>query len=177
MFHKILVAMDNSTSSQQVFEEALVLGKATEAQLMLLHVLSHDEEGCPESPYVSGIEYYGVMGDEITKSYHEQWQAYEQRGLEQLRSRADAAKLAGIDAEFTQIIGSPSRIICEMARNWAADLIVMGRRGRHGLSELILGSVSNYVTHHAHCSVLTVQGQVHPHLKLAEVNQVAATES
>lgn len=48
-------------------------------------------------------------------------------------------------------------MICELARNWNADLIILGRRGRTGLSELLLGSVSNYVLHHAPCSVLTVQ--------------------
>jgi nucleotide-binding universal stress UspA family protein len=36
----------------------------------------------------------------------------------------------------------------------------MGRRGRTGLSELFLGSVSNYVTHHAPCSVLTLKLQL-----------------
>ncbi len=41
-----------------------------------------------------------------------------------------------------------------------ADLIVVGRRGRSGLSELILGSASNYVLHHAPCSVLTLQGKI-----------------
>lgn len=177
MFHKILVAMDNSDSSQQIFEKALVLGKATEAQLMLLHVLSNEEEGCPDSPYVPGIESYGAFNEEIIKSYHEQWRAYEERGLEKLRSRAEQAKLAGISAEFTQIVGSPSRTICEMAHDWDADLIVIGRRGRSGLSELFLGSVSNYVTHHAHCSVLTVQGQIKADKKVAEGNQVAVTDS
>ncbi|MEO0350033.1 MAG: universal stress protein, partial [Cyanobacteria bacterium P01_A01_bin.15] len=45
---------------------------------------------------------------------------------------------------------------------WNADLIMMGRRGRSGFSELLLGSVSNYVMHHAPCSVLTVQGVLQP---------------
>ncbi len=49
-----------------------------------------------------------------------------------------------------------------MARNCGADVIVMGRRGHSGLSELILGSVSNYVLHHAPCSVLIVQYPVKP---------------
>lgn len=42
-----------------------------------------------------------------------------------------------------------------VARNWQADVIVIDRRG---ISELLMGSVSNYVLHHAQCSVFTVQG-------------------
>jgi len=38
-------------------------------------------------------------------------------------------------------------------------LVVVGRRGHSGLSELFLGSVSNYVLHRAPCSVLTIQGE------------------
>lgn len=38
----------------------------------------------------------------------------------------------------------------------------MGRRGHKGLSEILLGSVSNYVVHHAPCSVLVLQGLTAP---------------
>ena len=44
-----------------------------------------------------------------------------------------------------------------LAKDWNADLIIMGRRGLTGLSEMFLGSVSNYVVHHASCSVLLIQ--------------------
>lgn len=66
----------------------------------------------------------------------------------------------GINAEFKILFGDPSRVICEIAQAWNADLIIIGRRGRTGLSELFLGSVSNYVLHHAPCSVLTVQQSI-----------------
>ncbi|NEO65320.1 MAG: universal stress protein, partial [Moorea sp. SIO4G2] len=45
-------------------------------------------------------------------------------------------------------------------------LIVLGRRGLGGLKEMVLGSVSNYVVHHAPCSVLVVQGVATPSLEL-----------
>lgn len=51
-------------------------------------------------------------------------------------------------------------MICDVARSWKADLIVLGRRGYSGVKELFLGSVSNYVLHHTPCSILTVQGAV-----------------
>lgn len=53
--------------------------------------------------------------------------------------------------------GAPGYQICTLANEWQIDLIVMGRKGHSGLAELFIGSVSNYVLHHAHCSVLVVQ--------------------
>jgi nucleotide-binding universal stress UspA family protein len=38
-----------------------------------------------------------------------------------------------------------------------ADLIIVGRKDRSGLEELLLGSVSSDVVHHAPCAVLVTQ--------------------
>lgn len=174
MFHKILVAMDTSAIGKRVFDEALALAKATRSSLMLLHVLSPKEQGSPNMPTFSSVEYYPGLSGKTLEIYQEQWETFEEQGLELLRSRTDEATLAGVSTEFTQNSGNPSRTICDIAANWGADLIVIGRRGHSGLSELILGSVSNYVLHHAPCSVLTVQGQVNPNLEAAQENQGAA---
>lgn len=157
MFHKILVAMDRSEISNQVFNEALVLAQLTGGSLMLLHVLSREEEGSPHIPMLPGMEYHPALRADSWEFYQKEWKAFENQGLDLLRSRTDKATAVGVRTEFTQISGIPGRTICNFARTWGADLIIMGRRGRSGISELILGSVSNYVLHHAPCSVLTVQ--------------------
>lgn len=162
MFHKILVAIDRSETSTQVFDEAIALAQADGADLMLLHVLSAEEEGSPDIYLMPSVEYYPALRANSWEFYQKQWQAFENQGLDLLRSHTEAATAAGVRTEFTQVSGSPGRTICDLARNWSADLIVMGRRGRSGLSELILGSVSNYVLHHAPCSVLIVQRPVNP---------------
>jgi nucleotide-binding universal stress UspA family protein len=163
MFRKVLAAMDSSAIGNLVFAEALDLAKAINADLMLLHVLSPEEETSPEMPPypVMGYGYYPVMNEVTLEEYQRRWEAYEARSLDWLRSRTETATSAGIRTEFTQVAGDPGRAICALARNWEADLIVVGRRGRSGLSELILGSVSNYVLHHAPCSVMAVQTTVH----------------
>lgn len=74
-----------------------------------------------------------------------------------MRSLCELATSFGIQTKFTMGTGNPSRIICDVASNWNAELIVIGRRGMSGINELFLGSVSNYVVHHALCSVLTIQ--------------------
>lgn len=156
MFAKILVAIDSSTIGRNVFDKALALAKTTGASIMLLHVLS-SEEGMPYLPTSFGRDYYAGLSSKALEIYQQQCKEIENQGLNLLQSFAAQAIAAGVSTEFTQNQGSPGQIICDLAINWQADLIVVGRRGRSGINELILGSVSNYVLHHASCSVLVVQ--------------------
>jgi nucleotide-binding universal stress UspA family protein len=97
------------------------------------------------------------MGNELTlELWREQWDVFEQKGLDTLQSRVQDAIALGIKADSQQILGSPGKTICKVAKEAEADLIVVGHRGRWGLTEILLGSVSNYVFHHAHCCVLIV---------------------
>lgn len=161
MFQKILAAMDMTKTGKHVFEEALDLAKVNGASLMLLHVLCPDEEGHPDMSVLYNLNPYqvGTTTSEMTEKYQKQWEAFANKGQDLLRSHSETATAAGVYTECAQNPGSPGRTICEVARTWEADLIVMGRRGLSGLSEAVLGSVSNYVIHHAHCSVLNVQVQ------------------
>ena len=52
----------------------------------------------------------------------------------------------------------PGQVICEMATEWGADLIVIGYCREWELKKLVLGSVCNYVTRHADCSVFVAKG-------------------
>ncbi|BAY08320.1 universal stress protein [Calothrix sp. NIES-2098] len=162
MFTKILVALDRSPMGKQVFEQALALAKATGASLMLLHVLSAEEEGSPYAPLLTNFDYYPGVGSQSFEHYQKQWDNFKNEGIQLLQSLSAQANTAGVNAEFTQQLGSPGRLICQLATTWGADLIIMGRRGRSGLKELFLGSVSNYVLHHAPCSVhvISVPSQV-----------------
>lgn len=156
MFNKILAAVDRSDMSIKVFEQALSLAKITSANLMLLHILSQEEEGSPEALIYPNIDYYPGWNEQSFKLYQEHWDKFKNEGLQMLQSWSDQANTSGVNTEFTQNTGSPGRMICELATSWDADLIIMGRRGRSGLAEFFLGSVSNYVLHHAPCSVQIV---------------------
>lgn len=158
MFEKILVAMDISEMGSYVFAEALSLAKKHHADLLLLHVLSSEEDGSP-FPIPSDLtEIYPAVGNDLTlESWRQQWEEFEKQGLDLLKSRTEEANNLGVITDFQQIMGSPARTICKVIRDWQADLVVIGHRGRSGLSEMILGSVSNYVLHHASCSLLIVQ--------------------
>lgn len=160
MFQKILVAVDQSEISQRVFEAACGMATSSQARLLLCHILTPLGDSGP--PVLAlGIEgvYPGIHGEAL-QQYMRNLAYSENQGMSHLQSLQAEATSLGLTAEITQTIGDPGGSICELAATWGADLIVLGRRGLSGLSELFLGSVSNYVLHHAQCSVLTIQPQV-----------------
>ncbi len=154
MFHKILAAIDRSEMSDDVFKTALDIAKADKAVLVLLHVLSFDEQGNPSMLMPTGLEYVRATDATTLEGYRNRWQTYEQKSLEILKSLAERATAAGVTTEFHQVADSPGRRICEFADSESIDLIVMGRRGISGVNEFLVGSVSNYVLHRSPCSVL-----------------------
>jgi nucleotide-binding universal stress UspA family protein len=64
---------------------------------------------------------------------------------------------AGIKTETAVLDGSPKKRIVEEARASDAHLIVVGSHGRRGLKRYLLGSVSEAVAMHAHCSVEVIR--------------------
>jgi len=156
MFQKILVAIDSSEVAQSIFERAVTLARAMDAQLMLLQVLAVDAEGSPAIPMQPHVSFFPPFDDTAWEAYRKRWEAFEKEGLKRLRRYSEQATGEGVKTEFTQTPGNPGQTICKLAQTWDAALIVMGSRGRKGLNELFLGSVSNYVMHHAPCSVLIV---------------------
>lgn len=69
---------------------------------------------------------------------------------------ADRLEESGYTVRTQVGSGHPGRVICELARERDVDCIIMGRRGRGTLGELLLGSISHYVVHHAVCPVMIV---------------------
>lgn len=159
MIQKILVALDHSHLGQSVFTYALELAQAYKANLKLFHSLTIDTMGEAAMPSVPGEigQYPGLMGN----AYQSQQMGGLREQAEQvqtyLQDYKDMAASQGVSTELESQVGDPGHQLCQIARDWDADLIVVGRRGRTGLAEAFLGSVSNYVVHHAPCSVLVIQ--------------------
>lgn len=151
MFNRILVAMDDSAEGDHIFEEALSIAKTTNARLMLMHVLSDINIEC-----VNGYKTSTVRSPDRFSYDTDNWESTRQQGLETLRARHAVVFDAGISADIGLPTGHPGCQICEMAQNWGADLILLGRRGFTDPEEDRISSVSNYVLHHAPCAVLVV---------------------
>ena len=157
MFTKILVALDHSAAAPVLFQKALELAQPLGAELLLLSVLTPDGDGNLPLPDYSGLTSYAVgTSANLWEMYLKSYRDYETAATERLRNFVEQASAVGVTSQFKQINGDVGRVVCHQANDWSADLVLVGSRGRKGLSEMLLGSVSNYVMHHATCSVLVV---------------------
>ena len=154
MFEKILIAIGNSAESQMVLGSGLTLAEKLGAKVLLLHVMS-PLTSTSFSPLVGGM--FPIVNDIALEQYTKELKESRQEGLEQLQAYAEQAKERKIDVGISQNLGDSGKMICEVAKNWAADAIVMGRNQKSMLNEIWLGSTSSYVLHHAPCSTLVIQ--------------------
>ena len=157
-FKKIFAALDDSELGHRVFTQALELALSDSAQVMLFNCVTVSTVGQTAVPIPVDL---GMNVELMDQAYQAQRLRLE-RDVKQasglLKNYCDAAATKGLQVEFDcKMDGDPGHCICESAANCGADLIVLGRRGRTGFTEAFLGSVSNYVVHHASCSVLVIQ--------------------
>lgn len=67
---------------------------------------------------------------------------------------AERLRAIGYQAHGVAVIGTPSTMILQEATTLRSDLILMGTRGRQGITRFVLGSVSHAVLHKTPCPVL-----------------------
>ncbi len=157
MLRKILIATGDAPASAEVFKSGLTLAQKYGAQISILHVLNLFQNSFEAigNPSIGGT--YPMMNELVIQEYQKELQDRERLGMERLESYAREANALNIKVEIFQSIGDAGSTICETAKNYAADVIVMGRNQKSMLSEIFLGSTSNYVLHHVPCSVLVIQ--------------------
>ncbi len=68
-----------------------------------------------------------------------------------------AARLTGFPSSVAHVrLGQPADVICDLAKELGADLVVIGAHG-YGVLERLLGTTASKVVHRAPCSVLVVR--------------------
>ena len=82
---------------------------------------------------------------------------HEREARETAARAADRLAGLGLSVEVVARQGDPATTIVEEARDWQADLIVVGSHGRTGIQRLLLGSVAQAVVSRASCSVEVVR--------------------
>jgi nucleotide-binding universal stress UspA family protein len=148
MYQKILVPVDGSDTSTLGLLEAIKLAHGTHAQLQLVHVVN---------TMVSAIDYAAGPGSTIDPAIRSS-----DEDVAALKSAESLVKQNGLDSEpvlLSTVIDNVGELIIRQAKQWTADIIVMGTHGRRGLGRLVLGSHAEYVLRHTQVPVLLVRKQ------------------
>jgi len=134
---RIVVGVDDSRGARAALGWALDEARRHGAQVVLLHA------------YLLEVAW-------IDKADIERWSETERQAAESALSQI-AEKLqvpAGVELAVRVVEGNPVNVLIDASRD--ADLLVVGSRGRGGLTGLLLGSVSQRCVERAHCPVVVV---------------------
>ena len=146
---RVLFAADGSPSASDA-EEILarwpMFDDATVRVVSVAEVVRPLPTGLAPTMYRQAIDAY-AKDLQAAKSEHE--------GV--ARDAAGRLGTAGRTADFTVRVGDAAAEILEEASSWGADLVVLGSRGRTGISRLLLGSVARNVLQGSPSSVLIVR--------------------
>jgi nucleotide-binding universal stress UspA family protein len=135
-FKRILCAVDFSADSLEAFRIAAEMARQPAASLHLFHV----------------IESQPVMPADVEIRIIEEANAAMEKLVASAQSSPDGLALT---TEVTS--GLASVEIIERAREWRAELIVLGSTGVTSLEEIIIGGTAERVMKEAPCSVLIVR--------------------
>jgi nucleotide-binding universal stress UspA family protein len=134
----IAVATDFCPWSERALQHALVLARHFGAVLHILHVVRRAE--------FSFVPDFMVPLDELAE-----------RDFDYLIGRLNAAhSLADIEHHRWNIDGEISGVLESFVRDHKIDLMILGTRGRTGISKFLLGSIAQEIFHFVSCPVLTV---------------------
>lgn len=148
----ILVPVDSSKGAVQAATYAAGLAEALSVPLRLLFAFPKDPVeafGIPtEAPRAKELEYYAP----------EAFARLRDASAEKVFASAREA-IGEISVEIQEEIvsGPAGEAIVEHAEGTPGAMIVMGSRGMGSLREMLLGSVSQRVLHHAPCPVTVVR--------------------
>ena len=77
-----------------------------------------------------------------------------EKQTEYIEGVAERLRAIGYQAHGVAVVGTPATMILQQATTLRSDLILMGTRGRQGITRFVLGSVSHAVLHKMPCPVL-----------------------
>jgi universal stress protein A len=140
----ILVAVDFSPFSEHAFQWALDIATDQQAKIILVHTvhpLAH--LAFPESICITDF-----------RAIEEELKREAKKHLDDFAAQKTPQT---VPVETQVFMGEPVWEICQAATREHVDLIVMGSRGRTGLSHVLLGSVAERVVRHAPCPVLVTR--------------------
>jgi nucleotide-binding universal stress UspA family protein len=139
-YQKILIAVDSSPYSMNAAKKGFALAHQLKATVGLIYVIDKNKE---------------VMNADLGITYEQSQTLLIKQAEENMDQLVDM--FDGIEKvlRFTPE-GFPKNEIINTAKEWEADLIVLGTHGRSGLSHLLVGSVAEYIIKHVNIPVMVV---------------------
>jgi nucleotide-binding universal stress UspA family protein len=111
-----------------------------------------------EIPYAPTTEAW-VLPDRYYKELERAANEQAEAAVKDAVGRIKSGKASELEIITVIKSGSAREMILDEAEKWDADLIVLGSHGYSGWQRFLLGSVSNAVATHAHCSVEIVRNK------------------
>jgi len=145
MYKRILVPVDGSPTSVRGLDEAIKLAKLTGAGIRLVHVL--------DQPVFVGGETYTVDVFGLMKEAGA-------RILQKMKARVVAAGVE-VSTYCSEVMpGRVCEVVTRQAKEFDADVIVLGTHGRRGVGRLLVGSDAEQIARIAPVPVLLVRSTV-----------------
>ena len=139
MFNKILAAIDGSPASEKVLAAAVDLATHYQTELIALSVA--------EMPEVV------AMVDEVDELRRSADDYYREIG----EGAVGYAKSRGVELRHLVVRGHAADEIIRFAETEGVDLLVLGRQGHSRIARFFLGSTTDRVSEHCHCTVMIVK--------------------
>jgi nucleotide-binding universal stress UspA family protein len=146
MFNRVVVAVDRSENSERVIEVVKRLATGTDLTVILVHAFH-------VPPEMEGLAGQVSAGEEFDERIHG---SLEKSAADLLGELASEIGDSAIRIERVAVEGKPGPAVIDAVAKHKAEAVFIGRRGRGRVKSLLLGSVSDYVVHHAPCPVVVV---------------------
>jgi nucleotide-binding universal stress UspA family protein len=141
-FKKVLIAIDGEPIAVRAAETGVDLAQALGAEVAFVHVVD------------ASLAYSGDTGPPASELIAAA-KLDAKRLVAAIRQRLSPQSSA---LEFIQV-GTPSEEIVKAAKEWSADLLVIGSHGRGGMQRALLGSVAETVMRRAPCPLVVVRSK------------------
>lgn len=149
---KVLIAQEESECSRAALEAVMNRNWPQNSQFRLVNVHEpiHGYDPVIYAPHSI------VSLKDADKEIYDAKETQLKKSIELLKSKFSDFEVSG-----EVLTGHPKECIVEDAKNWGADLIVLGTHGRKGFARAFLGSVASEVASQAECSVEIVRQRKH----------------
>ncbi|MFZ1179340.1 MAG: universal stress protein [Mycobacterium sp.] len=141
MFHKVLVAVDDSPAALAAARAAVDFAARTGAQLRFVHVTS-------DGKLLRALANRGHDSELATRR--------NKAAMALLRHVGAEAERAGIQAETKHLEGDPAASVLAEVSDWGAALLVIGRSDVRGAGRPYVGTVTRHVLELVDIPVLVV---------------------